>query len=90
MKKLFRSRKMMKAVVLSMALAVMGFSGAAFAAPGNAIVSGMKNSSVAELTNDTRVFKIDIKNQLLLRLLFNCKMKILILRKSIFLSYNRI
>ena len=63
MKKLFRSRKMMKAAVLSMALAVMGFSGAAFAASGTAIVSGMKNSSVAELTNDTRVFKIDKKIQ---------------------------
>jgi len=68
MKNASRTRKLMKSVALSLALAVVGFAGAAFAAPANQIdaaklVSQMKNSSVTELTNDTRVFKTDKKIQ---------------------------
>ena len=36
MKKSSRTRKLMKSVVLSLALAVVGFAGAAFAAPADA------------------------------------------------------
>ena len=67
MKKISRTRKLMKAVVLSLALATVSFAGAAFAAPGHVdaakLVSQMKNSSVVELTNDSRVFKVDKKIQ---------------------------
>ena len=68
MKKTFRTRKLMKSVVLSLALAAVGFAGAAFAAPADAnaaavMASQMKNSSITELTNDTRVFKVDKKIQ---------------------------
>ena len=67
MKKISRTRSLMKAVVLSLALATVGFAGAAFAAPGHVdaakLVSQMKNSSVVELTNDSRVFKVDKKIQ---------------------------
>ena len=68
MKNASRTRKLMKSVALSLALAVVGFAGAAFAAPANHVdaaklVSQMKNSSVTELTNDTRVFKTDKKIQ---------------------------
>ena len=67
MKKTSRSRKLMKSVVLSLALAAVGFAGA-FAAPADAnaaavMASQMKNSSITELTNDTRVFKVDKKIQ---------------------------
>ena len=68
MKKTSRTRKLMKSVVLSLALAAVGFAGAAFAAPADAnaaavMASQMKNSSITELTNDTRVFKVDKKIQ---------------------------
>ena len=68
MEKVSRTRKLMKAVVLSLALATVGFTGAAFAAPANHVdaaklASQMKNSSVVELTNDSRVFKVDKKIQ---------------------------
>ena len=68
MKKSSRTRKLMKSLVLSLALAAVGFAGAAFAAPSDAnaaavMASQMKNSSITELTNDTRVFKVDKKIQ---------------------------
>ena len=68
MKKTSRTRKLMKSVVLSLALAAVSFAGAAFAAPADAnaaavMASQMKNSSITELTNDTRVFKVDKKIQ---------------------------
>ena len=67
MKKSSRTRKLMKSVVLSLALAAIGFAGA-FAAPADAnaaavMASQMKNSSITELTNDSRVFKVDKKIQ---------------------------
>ena len=67
MKKTSRTRKLMKSVILSLALAAVGFAGA-FAAPADAnaaavMASQMKNSSITELTNDTRVFKVDKKIQ---------------------------
>ena len=66
MKKTFRTRKLMKSVVLSLALAAVSFAGAAFAAPADAnaaavMASQMINSSIIELTNDSRVFKVDKK-----------------------------
>ena len=68
MKKTSRTRKLMKSVVLSLALAAVSFAGAAFAAPADAnaaavMASQMKNSSITELTNDSRVFKVDKKIQ---------------------------
>jgi len=66
MKKNSRTRKLVKSVVLSLALAAVGFAGTVFAAPSEAdnaavMSSRMKNSSVTELANDSRVFKVDEK-----------------------------
>jgi len=60
MKKTLTIRRFFKMTVLGLALAAF-FAGGALAAPkeDTALSSGMKNSSVSELKNDTRVFTVD-------------------------------